>query len=250
MHQANGHWHQETVAGHPCDLYSPPHENRHGYVVLYLHGIHQTRLIDKVPFNQQFDHYDLPVVAPFTGRSWWVDKICPEFDPQISAERFVLERILPFLAERFGSKPPQIALLGTSMGGQGALRLAYKYPNLFPIAAAIAPAIDFQRKFNDGDVSIPAMYPDPESARQDTALLHIHPLNWPRNQFFCCDPADLKWWDSADRLRMKLASLGIPFEYDLETSGGGHDFAYYNLMAEKAVGFLARSLDKERRRVV
>ena len=64
------------------------------------------------------------------------------------------------------------------------------------------------------------MYRDAEDARQDSALLHIHPLNWPRNQFFCCDPTDYRWHDSADRLRMKLWSLGVPFECDLDTVAG------------------------------
>jgi hypothetical protein len=101
----------------------------------------------------------------------------------------------------------------------------------------------------EGDETLAAMYRDSEAARQDTAILHIHPLNWPRHQFFCCDPADHRWWDSADRLRMKLWSLGVPFEADLETSGGGHGFGYYNMMAEKAVDFLARGLEEERLRV-
>ena len=94
------------------------------------------------------------------------------------------------------------------------------------------------------------MYGDRESARQDTALLHVHPLNWPRHQYFCCDPADERWFESADRLRIKLGSLGVMFERDLETTGGGHGFDYYNRMAEKAVGFLHNGLERERLRVV
>ena len=136
------------------------------------------------------------------------------------------------------------------MGGQGALRLAYKYPNQFPIVAGISPAIDYQSRFYEGDETIPQMYADPEAVRQDTATLHIHPLNWPRNQFFCCCPEDERWWESAERLRMKLYSLGVPFECDMETKGGGHGFGYYNIMAERAIGFLAERLEKERLRVV
>jgi hypothetical protein len=64
------------------------------------------------------------------------------------------------------------------------------------------------------------LYRDAEEARQDTATLHIHPLNRPRHQFFCCDPADLRWHESADRLRMNLWSLGVPFACDVETTAG------------------------------
>jgi S-formylglutathione hydrolase FrmB len=243
-------WSTETLAGHPCDLYEPPDRNPHGFVVLYLHGVHLNRLSDKPVFVEQFAKRGLPVVVPFTQRSWWTDKICQEFDPRITAQQHVLTNVLPFIDERYGSKPPRIGLLGTSMGGQGALRFAYKFPNIFPVVAAISPAIDYHQRYNEGDETIPQMYPDPEAARQDTALLHIHPLNWPRHQFFCCDPTDFRWHESADRLRMKLWSLGVPHVCDLETSGGGHGFDYYNRMAEQAISFLYERLDEERRRVV
>jgi S-formylglutathione hydrolase FrmB len=158
---------------------------------------------------------------------------------------------MPYVAQRWGARPPQVALLGISMGGQGALRMAYKYPDVFPTVAAISPAIDFQKRIEEGvDPGLAQMYRDAEDARQDSALLHIHPLNWPRNQFFCCDPADLRWHDSADRLRMKLWSLGVPFECDLETSAGGHSRQYFSHLAERAVGFLAERLERERLRVV
>ena len=132
------------------------------------------------------------------------------------------------------------------MGGQGALRLAYRRPDLFKVVAAISPAIDFHKRIAEGDETLLAMFEDEESARQETAILHIHPLNWPKHQFFCCDPADERWWDSVDRLRMKLFSIGVPFEYDLTTTGGGHGFEYYNLMAPKAVKFVYDRLQRER----
>ena len=49
---------------------------------------------------------------------------------------------------------------------------------------------------------------------------------------------------------MKLSSLGVPHECDLETEAGAHGFAYYNVMAERVVSFLAERLDQERRRLV
>ncbi len=242
-------WTEETIAGHPAEVFVPTERNQHGYVLLYLHGVHENRLSDKPVFVELLEKHGLPVVVPFTKRSWWTDKICAEFDPVLTAEKHVLHNVLPFIAERFDARPPQIGLFGTSMGGQGALRLAYKHPNSFPVVAAISPAIDFHKRYHEGDETIPLMYPNQEAARQDTALLHVRPLNWPRNQFFCCDPLDERWWDSCDRLKMKLGSSGVPCVCDLQTSGGGHGFEYYNRMAEKTVEFLVERLDAERRRV-
>jgi hypothetical protein len=49
---------------------------------------------------------------------------------------------------------------------------------------------------------------------------------------------------------MKLWSLGVPFECDLETTAGGHSFEYASHMAPRAIGFIVKSLEQERLRVV
>jgi S-formylglutathione hydrolase FrmB len=244
-----GTWSEFELAGHACEIYEPPTLNPHGFVVIYLHGVHMNRLRDKPAFVREFDRHGLRVVCPQSARSWWADRICDEFDPQITAERYVVDHVTAWIAGNWEVQPPRIALLGTSMGGQGALRIAFRHPAKFPVAAAISPAIDYHLRMDEGDETLGQMYRDKEAARQDTATLHVHPLNWPRNIWFACDPTDLRWHESAERLRMKLAALGIPHEHDLETSGGGHGFEYYGRMSEKALAFVAARLESERLRV-
>jgi pimeloyl-ACP methyl ester carboxylesterase len=249
MSDSSGFWTVVQIAGQTCQAFLPTRPSPHGETVMYLHGVHLGRLDERPTFARLFDQYGLRCIAPVTQRSWWTDRICAEFDPAVSAERHVLDRVLPWLAEHWNVAPPRIALLGTSMGGQGALRLAYKHPKKFPIAAAISPAIDYHLRMEEGDETLPLMYRDVEQARQDTATLHIHPLNWPRHQWFCCDPADLRWHESAERLRSKLYSLGVPHTCDLETTSGGHGWEYYERMAEPAMRFIVDALDQERLRV-
>jgi S-formylglutathione hydrolase FrmB len=244
-----GHWSELQIAGHPCHAYVPATPSPHGDTVMYLHGVRLGRLEGRPAFTKLFDQHGLRCIAPVTQRSWWTDRVCAEFDPHISAERYVLDRVSPWLAEHWDVAPPRIALLGTSMGGQGALRLAYKHPNVFPIAAAISPAIDYHLKIEEGDETLSRMYRDAEEARQDTATLHIHPLNWPRHQWFCCDPTDYRWHESAERLRSKLYSLGVPHVCDLDTGAGGHGWEYYDRMAEPAINFIVEALERERLRV-
>jgi S-formylglutathione hydrolase FrmB len=244
------HWTEHDVAGHTCHFCEPAAGSEHGYTILYLQGLRSGRLKYQTGIMEIIRQHGLRVIEPECDFSWWVDRISPRFDPDISGERYVMEKVLPFLSETYQCEPPQIALLGPSMGGQGALRLAYKYPDTFPVVAAIYPSIDFQKKIEEADANLSAMYRDAEDARQDTATLHIHPLNWPRHQFFCCDPADVRWHDSADRLHMKLYSLGVPHELDLETTAGGHSWKYFEHMAPRAIGFLAERLESERLRVV
>lgn len=245
----NGAWSTADIDGHPADLFEPAQPRDDGLQLIYLHGVHLARLSEKPVFTRLLDQFGLRLVAPYGGRGWWADRICEEFDPRRTPERYLLDHVLPFLERRFGVTPPKIGLFGTSMGGQGALRLAFKHPTRFPVVAAISPAIDYQLRLRDGDEILWGMYRDEEDCRQDTATLHVHPLNWPRSIWFCCDPADERWWDSSDRLRMKLYSLGIRHEVDLKTSAGGHGFAYYEHMAPAAISFLLSALEAEQRRV-
>jgi pimeloyl-ACP methyl ester carboxylesterase len=205
----------------------------------------------RASFIAQFEQHGLPCIAPISGRSWWTERIWPEFDPATSAERFIIEHVMHYAAERWKSRPPQVAVLGIGMGGQAALRLSFKYPNRLPIAAAIAPALDYQLAYYDEDeTALPAIYAEPEAARQDTAILHVHPLNWPRNIWFAADPDDERWYSGAERLKMKLSALGIPHDADLETTSAGRSFGYADLMAPAAISYVVRRLDHERRRVV
>ncbi len=249
MSVAAGIWSEVELAGHTCAVFEPARPSEHRYTVIYLHGSDVGPLANLAEFTRALDRYGLRVIQPYSGPSWWTDRIWPTFDREISAEAYVLERVVPYVAERWAAEPPRLALLGMSMGGQAALRIAYRRPRLFPTVAAIAPAIDFHQKYARGiDPVLGELYRDEEDARQDTALLWIQPLNWPRNQLFVCDPTD-SWHESADRLRMKLASLGVPFECDLETEAGGHSLRYARHMAEPVVRFLAEKLETERLRL-
>jgi S-formylglutathione hydrolase FrmB len=68
----------------------------------------------------------------------------------MSAEDYVLGPILDECHHITGETTGGVGLLGYDMGGQAALRLAYRHPEKFPIAAAIAPAIDFHLGMRHG----------------------------------------------------------------------------------------------------
>ncbi len=239
---AIGGWSEFDLAGHACEMFVPVAPRADGASLVYLHGVHSQSLRDKPIFNALFEQHGLRVLCPGAGPSWWTDRICSAFDPRITAERYVLDRVLPWLAAQWNIAPPSVGIFGTSMGGQGALRFALKHPRVFPVAAGISPAIDFQMRMREGDAVLAAMYKNAEHARQDTATLHVHPLNWPRGLWFCCDPADALRHASAQRLREKLVALGVPHHCDLATTGGGHSFEYYERMAPPAIEFMVERL--------
>jgi S-formylglutathione hydrolase len=240
-------WSTITVAGRDCELFAPD-DPAPGRAVIWLHDLAEERLADCPPIRDPLEAARVPVIAPRSGRSWWLDRPMPGWATGPTPERFVVDAVRAEIERRFAVRPPGIAILGAGMGGQGALRIAYRHPALFPVAAAVAPAIDFHRGMreagdrDDGERfdTLWESFGDVERARQDTAILHVHPLNWPRHQFFVSDPADARWHDGADRLRGKLVALGIPHTAVFETRA---DFG------AAAVAFALEALDQEARRL-
>ena len=260
---SRAHWSMIDLCGHPCELYSPPRPLP-GRAMIYLHGVRERTLLESTGLRDAIEAAGLPAIAPRTGRSWWLDRIMPAFDHDRTPERFVVEQVRAEVDRRFGVQPPGIAMVGISMGGQGALRISYRHPTIFPVAAAIAPAIDFHLAMresddrDDGDCydTLWETYGDVERARQDTAILHVHPLNWPRHQCIASDPSDFYWHDGAARLDSKLRALGIPHTSLFESRGpytagphGGHGPEYYDRVAPDVIRFVLDALDQESRRM-
>jgi pimeloyl-ACP methyl ester carboxylesterase len=249
-------WSMIDVAGHPCECFTPARPLPGG-AVIYLHGVQERKLADSTGLRTAIESAGLPTIAPRTGRSWWLDRIMPCFDPERTPEQYVTGPVIAAMEGRFGIRPPGIGLIGTSMGGQGALRVAYRHPSLFPAVAAIAPAIDFHAAMRDGHRrddghlydTLWEAFGDVERARQQTVTLHVHPLNWPRHQWFATAADDEHWLDGAVRLAGKLRALGIPHTAILEARSGGHGPAFYDQVAAEAIAFLTAALDQESRRL-
>jgi S-formylglutathione hydrolase len=244
----SGQWEEVVIGGKQADLYEPPGLARPRFGVLHLHGVGLETLRDRPAFTQLFDELHIVCLCPHGQRSWWGDRICPEFDPGITPEKYLLTQVLPYFQERWQLAPRAIGLEGISMGGQGALRLAFKYPNLIPVVAGISSALDYHEWYGQG-TPLDDMYDSKEQGRQDTALMHIHPSQYPPHIFFAIDPED-PWYRGNDRLHEKLNALGIPHEADLTTRAGGHSWEYFNHMADRAVRFLHRGLEQESRRLL
>jgi pimeloyl-ACP methyl ester carboxylesterase len=241
-----GVWSQITLAGKPIEVYDLPYPR---FGILFLHGIGLETLRDAPAFIRLLDELNLVCACPHGERSWWGDRVCEEFDPVLTPERHILDNVLPFFQERWKLEPRTIGLMGISMGGQGALRLAFKHPQLFPAAAAISAALDYHDLYGQG-TTIDTMYDSKEQCRQDTALMHLPPYNAPPHLFFCIDPEDVAWYRGNDRLHEKMNALGVEHTADLSTQAGGHSWDYFNRMAEPAVRFLYRGLDHESRRLL
>jgi S-formylglutathione hydrolase len=242
-------WTTLEIGGKPADLFQPTGIPTPRFFVIFLHGVGLEALIDRPVFTRWLEELQLTCLCPHGQRSWWGDRICPEFETRLTPERYLLDQVVPFVQDRWKIGPAALALLGISMGGQGGLRLAFKHPEIFHVVAAISSAIEYHQLYGQG-TTIDEMYDSMEQCRQDSAILHIHPSKFPPHIFFCIDPDDATWYRGNDRLHEKLAALGIPHEIDLTTRAGGHSWDYFNYMAGRSLKFIRSGLEAESRRLL
>lgn len=141
--------------------------------------------------TQQFEHHGLRCLAPISGRSWWTDRVWPPFDAAVSPERFLLDGVVPWVADQLACRPAATrGFLGVH-GRAGGAEVFLQAPEPLPHLCGDRTTIDYHRSMEAGDPTLRAeLYRDSEQARQDAGHAHIHPLNWPRHQWFSGDPAD------------------------------------------------------------
>ena len=230
----DSHWIRSDAGGRAVDWFDPPAKPR--FALLYLHPIGGESLAGNAVFTAELRRLNLACCAPQGGERWWAD-------------HEELLKLHPAMRDRWILSSKAIAVAGISMGGQGALRLAFQNPESFNVVAGIASAIDHHERFGQGS-PLDSLYRSREACRQDTATLRIRPDSYPKHIWFACDPTDDEWFRGNDRLDEKLTAMGIPHTADLTTEAGGHSWNYFEAMAAPMLQFVVKSLEADSRRLL
>lgn len=117
-------------------------------------------------------------------------------------ETFYVQEFMPAMRQLLnGSQlPTQTALIGNSMGGYGALKIAFKYPHLFAAVAALSPAVESVSNFD-------------QLTRRDNFRRHLYPKHFGQ-------PIDKAYWQQNSPLflaqtqgaKLRDSGLGIYIE--------------------------------------
>ena len=201
----------------------------------------------------------LVVATPSAGRGFYLDR----FDGSQRWEQFLLHALLPHLVESTGAGAGgvggEVALAGVSMGGMGALRLAFREPERFVAVAAVEPAIEeatdwdhvlLRDRVYRADLVVHELFGDPVDREHFTA-------NHPRAIAECnatriaasglaiyveCGDRDLLHLQyGAEALHRQLFAHGVDHEYRL-VRGGNHIGPSLGGRVGDALRFIGRAL--------
>ena len=76
-------WSRTEIGGKPADVFDPPGGAR--FAMLYLHPVGMESLSDNAAWTAELVRHRVACCAPAGMRSWWADRVCPEFDPVLTA---------------------------------------------------------------------------------------------------------------------------------------------------------------------
>ena len=237
-------------------------------LVINLHGGGGSREVLKSlqpQITALIDSGELPAMV-FATPSVATGTIYMDFkDGSQNWESFLIRPFLHHIRERFNVRSDQSGTLltGISMGGIGALRLAFKYPEVFGAVAALEPAIDpisdwrdkrAKHSFWKEDARVHSIYGNPVDrnywndnnpatiAERDAAKILASELKI----FLEVGDEDLFWlYEGTEHLHQVLYSNKIRHEYHLYY-GADHVGRSVEPRTEKALLFLGNTLEERK----
>lgn len=236
------------------------------YPVLYfLHGLgdNERTLFNSGGFtilddlHHQHKIGDFLVVAPEGGRTFYINSA----NGKVLYSNFFLQEFLPFIESKYRIEKGREnrAITGISMGGYGALRFAFAYPEMFGAVSAQSAALITESP-QELDLAMKSGYPltnliatvfgDPISAQ-----------HWRKNNpfvlaetnraalrrvaiYFNCGMNDNYGFEKgAAALNLQLNREGIKHEYHLYP--GDHSFAYFMSHFPEVMEFHSREFERK-----
>ena len=198
-----------------------------------------------------------PVIAvmPEGGNSWYVDSAA--FGGPGDYETAIVRDLVAEVDRSFRTeaKPGARAIAGLSMGGFGALRLAFRHPEVFGAVAAMSPAIwkPGALSWSHGPASMPheaaaAKFHRTTGPSFDARVMEAQVpfaevptlLEAPEPPRIMLTVGDDDWfahYDGTVEMFLDLRSAGLKPE--LRVADGGHDWNHWRPMATEVLEFLA-----------
>jgi len=185
------------------------------------------------------DSYGYLAVCPDGGfDSWYWDTA----DPNYRYETFVTRELLPHIEKAYGVRADRQsrAITGLSMGGHGALYLAFRHQDLFAFAGSTAGGVDIRPFPNNWNMEkhLGPYHENPEVWDSHTVMELVHLIRPGSLKLFIdCGTEDF-FLAVNNKLHEKLTYMNVPHHY--LTMPGGHDAGYWAWSIEFQMAFFAR----------
>ncbi|HUH32768.1 MAG TPA: alpha/beta hydrolase family protein [Daejeonella sp.] len=213
------------------------------FPVVYLlhgHGGNYSSWIKQVPKLKAYaDLYQILIVCPDGGiSSWYFDSL---EDPASRYETYVANELVNAIDKQYstvkGAKGR--AITGLSMGGHGALYLAFKHSNIFGAAGSMSGGLDLRPFPNNWSIaSHLGKYADNPSRWDNNSVINLTHLLTPESLKLLIDCGTQDFFYGVNTaFHQKLIERNIP--HDFISRPGVHNWDYWRNAIEYQLVFMS-----------
>jgi S-formylglutathione hydrolase FrmB len=200
------------------------------FPVLYLlHGYSNNNgsWAERTSIRDLAEQYGVIVVCPDGGfSSWYFDS--PE-DPSYRYETFVSKELVTEVDKRFPTLPNRAsrAIAGLSMGGHGAMFLAFRHPDIYGTAVSFSGGVDLRPFPDNWDIAkrLGSLQDYPDRWKECSVITLAEKIS-PGQQALSIDCGVDDFFIPVNRnLHSLLLERHVPHDYSERP--GGHDWHYW-----------------------
>lgn len=216
-----------------------PEHTKATHVLYLLHGYSgkYSDWVRRAPrLAELVDAYGFMVVCPDGGYdSWYWDTEQADYQ----YETFITRELLPYIERSYGVGSDRFnrGITGLSMGGHGALYLAFRHQDLFAFAGSTSGGVDIRPFPNNWNIKqrIGSYHDHPNAWNEHTVMGLIHLIQPGDLQLFIDCGTDDFFFDVNNRLHEQLTYHNIPHHY--LTMPGKHDWNYWSRSIDFQMAF-------------
>jgi S-formylglutathione hydrolase FrmB len=219
------------------------------FPVVYLlhgHGGFYGDWVKKAPATRNLpDTYQTIIVCPdANANSWYFDS---PVDPASQYETYVSKELVAWVDSHYKTIKNRTgrAITGLSMGGHGALYLAFKHQDVFGAAGSMSGGVDIRPFPNNWDMAkwLGTYAQNPERWEQHTVINLLHLLT-PGSQALIIDcGTDDFFFRVNTNLHQKMLDMNIAHDYI--TRPGAHNWNYWNNAVHYQFLFMRMYFDRK-----
>jgi S-formylglutathione hydrolase FrmB len=205
-------------------------QNEKKPVLYLLHGVGGTYTdwLSKVPSIKKYaNDFNIIIVCPDGGNSsWYFDS---PIDNTMKYETYISKELIEIIDKKYNTVPDRKgrAIAGLSMGGHGALYLAFKHQNIWGACGSMSGGVDIRPFHNNWDISmrLGPLADNIETWEENTVINLVYLLKGNLKIIFDCGYDDF-FYQVNKELHQKLLENGVSHDY-IERPGG-HNWDYWS----------------------
>jgi S-formylglutathione hydrolase FrmB len=218
------------------------------YPVTYLihgYGDSYKGWLNKVPdIKLLADAYNMILVTPDGGfGSWYFDS---PIDPAFRYETFIASELTGYIDRNYSTvvSPAGRAITGLSMGGHGALYLAFRHQDIFGAAGSMSGGVDIRPFPKNWDIEkrLGTYAEHPENWEKNTVINLVHLLTPDSPALIIDCGTDDFFYKVNCQLHEKLLYDNIP--HDFIARPGGHEWIYWKNSIQYQLLFFHRYFER------